>query len=64
MSFPDSFDIKIDGKEAGFWSDDKEYLYQYSFGFKNAFGMEKVLLSRYYCYYDDNFNLIKIQRDK
>lgn len=64
LSFPDSFDIKIDGKEAGFWSDDKEYLYQYSFGFKNAFGMEKVLLSRYYCYYDDNFNLIKIQRDK
>ncbi len=64
LNFQDSFDIKMDGKEAGFWSNEKEYLYQYSFGSKNAFGMEKVVLSRYYCYYDDNFNIIKIKRDK
>jgi hypothetical protein len=62
LSFPDSFDIKIDGKEAGLWSSEKEYVYQYSFGFKNAYGMERVLFSRYYCYYDDNFNVINIKR--
>jgi len=62
LSFPDTFDIKIDGKEAGLWNDKQEYVYQYSFGFKNAFGMEKVLFSRYYCYYDDNFNITNIQK--
>lgn len=62
LNFPDSYDIKISPKEAGVWTSKNKFAYQYEYSGKNALGVEKTMLSQYSCTYDENFNLINIQK--
>lgn len=62
LNFPDSYDIKISPREVGIWISKNKFAYQYEYSGKNAFGMEKTMFSQYTCIYDENFNLINIQK--
>ena len=63
LKYQDSYEVVAgsDNRLKG-WTNSNVYTYVYSYKAKNAFGMESTLTSSNQCTYDNNFNLINIEK--